>query len=226
MTGQAIGEILAFGVGVALSPLAIVAVVVMLVAPRGAQPAWAFVGAWVLSLALVASLLLLLADGADARANGAPATWVSVVKIVVGLLLVLFGVRQWRGRDSGDAEGNAPGWMSKLDDLNGAKAAGLGVLFAVVKPKNLLLTIGAAVAVAQVGASASGQAAAIGVFVVLATAGVASPLVVHVLMPDRGRDLLIGLRDWMLRENATIIAVLSLTIAAKLLGDALISLAS
>ncbi|MGE5764735.1 MAG: GAP family protein, partial [Mycobacterium leprae] len=66
MTGQAIGEVLAFGVGVALSPLAIVAAVVMLVAADGVPRAWAFAGGWVLSLALVSTLALLLADGAHA----------------------------------------------------------------------------------------------------------------------------------------------------------------
>jgi Sap, sulfolipid-1-addressing protein len=96
----------------------------------------------------------------------------------------------------------------------------------LVKPKNLLLTIGAGMAVAQVGASPAGQAVGVGVFVVLGTAGLAIPLCIPVLMPHRGRELLIGLRDWMVQENATIIAVLSLVIAAKLLGDALISLTS
>jgi hypothetical protein len=48
----------------------------------------------------------------------------------------------------------------------------------------------------------------------------------RVFMPDRGRGLLIELRDWMVHQNATIIAVLCLIIAAKLIGDALISLTS
>ena len=100
MIGQAVGEVLAFGVGVALSPLAIVAVVVMLVARGGAPAAWMFAGAWVVSLTLASTLVLLLADGADASAAGEPATWVSIVKIVVGLLLVLFGVRSWGERVS------------------------------------------------------------------------------------------------------------------------------
>jgi hypothetical protein len=82
--GRAIGEVLALGVGVALSPLAILALVVMLVAPDGVRPAWAFFGAWILSLCLVSTVVLLLADGADASENGAPATWANVVKIVVG----------------------------------------------------------------------------------------------------------------------------------------------
>jgi Sap, sulfolipid-1-addressing protein len=224
--GQAIGEVLAFGVGVALSPLAIVAVVVMLVSGDGGRPAWAFAGAWVLSLGVVSTVVLLVADGADASTNGAPATWVSVVKIVVGLLLVLFGMRQWRGRTGRETEPATPGWMRHLDNVTVARAAGLAAAFNVVKPKNLLLTIGAGVAVAQVGASPAGQATAVCVFVLLGTVGLGIPLAIHVVMGSRGRDLLTELRDWMVHENAAIIAALSLVIAAKLLGDAIISLTS
>ena len=60
----------------------------------------------------------------------------------------------------------------------------------------------------------------------LGTAGLAIPLAMHLFMRDRGTAVLTDLRDWMVRENATIIAVLCLVIAAKLLSDALISLAS
>jgi len=223
MIGRAIGEVLALGVGVALSPLAIVALVVMLVAPGGVRPAWTFFGAWILSLCVVSTVVLLLADGADASENGAPATWANVVKIVVGFLLVVFAVREWRGRERAEGETDAPGWMRKLDSVTVPKAAGLATLF-VVKPKNLLLTIGAGVAVAEVGASPTGQAVAVAVFVAVATGGLGIPLSIHVFMAKRGRGLLIELRDWMVRDNATIIAVLCLIIAAKLVGDALISL--
>jgi hypothetical protein len=225
MIGQTIGEVLVFGVGVALSPLAIGAVVVILVAGGGALPAWTFAGAWVVTLTLVCTLVLLLADDADASATGQPATWVSILKIVVGLLLVPFGARSWREGASAEAETEAPGWMRKLDSVTTANAAGVAVLF-VVKPKNLLLAIGAGIAVAQVGVSPVAQVIGVAAFVALGTVGLAIPLAIHVLMPRRGRDLLIGLREWMVRENATIIAVLCLVIAAKLFGDALVSLTS
>ena len=116
--------------------------------------------------------------------------------------------------------------MRQLDGLTATRAAGFAILFTVIKPKNLLLTIGAGVAVAQTGASPVGQVLAVGVFVLLGSAGLVVPLAIHVLMPTRGRELLVDLRDWMVRENAAVIAVLSLVIAAKLLGDALISLTS
>src|SRR6476660_1438033 len=98
MIGEAIGEVVAFGVGAALTPLAIVAVVVMLAAPGGTGPAWAFAGCWVLSLTVACTLVVLLADGAEASVSEAPAPWVSIAKIVVGLLLLLFAVRQWGRR--------------------------------------------------------------------------------------------------------------------------------
>ncbi len=229
VTGETIGEVLAFSAGVALSPLAIVAAVVLLVSPRGARPAWLFLSGWVAALTVVTTVVVLIADEADASANGKPASWVSIVKILVALLLVGFGVHGWRGRDGegeGEGEGtNPPGWMRKLDDVTAAKAAGLGVLFGAVKPKNLLLSVGAGMAVAQVGAAAASQIAGVAAFVLLGSAGVAAPYAISLVMPRHGHDRLIRLRDWMVRENATIIAVISIVIAAKLLGDALVSLA-
>jgi hypothetical protein len=225
MTGQAIGEVLAFGVGAALTPLAIVAIVVMLAAPGGTGPAWAFAGCWVLTLTLACTLVVLLADGAEVSMSEALVPWVGVTKIVVGLLLLLFAVRQWRRRGRSKAQAEAPEWLRRLDRTTAARAAGLAALINLLKPKNLLLTIGAGVAVAQVGAAPAAQAVAVAVYVVLGSVGIATPLAIHVLMPHRGRHLLIGLRDWMVQEQPTIIAVLCLALAAMLLGDALTSLA-
>ena len=68
---QAIGEVLAFGLGVSLSPAAVIAVVLMLVAQGGRVSASVFVASWALALGAVATLALLLADGANAREDGA-----------------------------------------------------------------------------------------------------------------------------------------------------------
>lgn len=222
--GQAIGEVIAFGIGVAISPLAIIAVVLMLASPGGRRRSSAFVGAWALGLAVVATLVLLAADGADADGDGTPATWVGVVKLLVGAGLLVLASRQWRGRPDGDAEPVLPAWMSRLDAIPPGRAAGLAVLLASVKPKNLLLTVGAALAVAQAGAASGGQAVALAVFVALGTLGPGAPLALDVLLGDGGAEVLGRLRGWMVRENPTIIAVLCAILAAKLVGDAISTL--
>lgn len=219
---QAIGEVIAFGVGVALSPTAVIAVVLMLVVPGGRLRASVFVGTWALSLAAVATLALLLADGANARQDGAPAGWAIAVQIGLGFLLLAVALWQWRRRGDGDTAAELPAWMRKVDGLTTPKAAGTAMFLAAGKPKNLLLTVGAAIAVAELGVSAGAQAGALVSFVLIGTLALGIPLAISLLMPQRGPVVLASTRSWMVRENATIVVVLCLVFAAKLLGDALI----
>jgi hypothetical protein len=222
MLAETIAEVLVLGLAVALSPLAVIAVTVLLTSPGGAGRAWAFLGAWVAARAAVSAAVTLAGDAADAGAGGEPATWTGLARLALGLLLVGFAVRTWRARGGG--EGAGPGWLARLDGLGVRQAAGLAVLLAAVKPKNLLLAIAAGVAVAQTGAGAGAQAAAVAVFVALGALAPGIPLAVHVLLPRRSPALLAGLRDWMTRENEAILTVLALLLAAKLLGDALTTL--
>ena len=100
---DAIGQVLSLGVGVALSPVPIVAVVLMLGTPRARANGPAFVLGWVAGLAIVGTIVLIAAGGAGANEDEEPATWVDVVKLVLGALLLLLAIRQWRGRRSSRA---------------------------------------------------------------------------------------------------------------------------
>jgi len=224
--GQAIGQTLSFSIGILLSPMAIIAVVLMLGTPKGRVPALAFLAGWVVGLVAVGTAVLLLASAEDASEAGAPANWVSVLKIGLGVLLLLLAAKQWRERPRREAEPALPGWMKTIGTFSPAKSAGTAVLLGAVKPKNLILVIGAAAAIAETGASTASQAVALAVFVVLASVGVAVPIAIYFFAGDRAATILGELRDWLARENATIIAVICLIIGAKLIGDAISALAA
>jgi len=149
--GEGVGQVLSFGVGVALSPVPIIAVVLMLATPRGRVNGPAFLAGWVVGLAVVGTVVLLVASGGDASQAGAPADWVSVLKLVLGVLLLGLAVRQWRGRPRGDQMPELPGWMKTVDTFTPTRAAGIAVALSAVNPKNLILTVGAAAAIAQTG---------------------------------------------------------------------------
>ena len=87
--GEAIGQMLPAAVGVAISPLPLVAVVLMLVTPGGRVNGPAFVLGWIVGLAIVGAIVLAVASGADASDDGEPATWASVLKLILGVLLLL-----------------------------------------------------------------------------------------------------------------------------------------
>ncbi|MBS1883041.1 MAG: GAP family protein [Actinobacteria bacterium] len=217
--GQAVGQVLSFGVGVSLSPIPIVGVVLMLATPRARGNGLAFLVGWVVGLAVAGTAVLLVSSGAEASESGAPADWVNWLKIVLGLLLLGVALKQWRGRPQGGAEAAMPAWMKTIDGFEAPKAAGLGVLLSAVNPKNLLLVVGAAAAIAQTGVGAGEQAVALAVFVVIATIGPGAPVAIYFAMGERSKQLLDDLRGWMAHNNAVIMAVICLLIAAKLIGD-------
>jgi hypothetical protein len=219
--GAAIGQILPLAVGVALSPVPIIAVALMLMSQRARLNGPLFVIGWLIGLAVIGVVVLAVAGPADASSDGKPATWVSVLKLVLGLLLLLVAVRQWHGRPRPGQEVEAPKWMGSVERFGPGKALGAGAVLSGANPKNLLLAIGAAAAIAQTGIGSGDQAIAYVVFALVATVGVAAPVVMFFALGDRSQRILAGLRDWMGQHNAVIMAVICLIIGAKLIGDAI-----
>jgi len=223
--GEAIGQSLPLAVGVALSPVPIIAVVLMLTTARARANGPAFLLGWLVGLGVVGAIVLALAGPGGASEEGQPAAWVSWLKLLLGLGLVLVAVRQFRGRPRGDEEAPLPKWMGAIDRFGPGQALGGGAVLAGANPKNLLLAVAAAAAIAQTGIPGGQQAIAYAVFAVIGTLGVGAPVGIYVAMGKRSAELLGRLKDWMGHNNAVIMAVLCLVIGVKLLGDGLGGLA-
>jgi len=224
--GDAIGQVLSFGVGVAVSPIPIIGVVLMLGTPRARSNGPAFILGWIVGLTAVGTIVLIVSSGANASEQGQPADWIAVLKLVVGALVLLVALRQWRGRPRAGGQAEMPKWMKTIDAFKPGKAAAFGVLLSAVNPKNLLLVVGAGAAIAQTGASTSSQAGALAVFVLIGTLGVGAPVVLYLALGDRSAHILAELKAWMNANNAAIMVVLCLVIGAKLIGDGLSGLAA
>jgi threonine/homoserine/homoserine lactone efflux protein len=202
-----------------VSPLPIVAVVLMLLSNNARANAFAFVLTWLVAIALLTGIVAFLA-GAATGTDEAPPVWVSVVKIVLGALLLLLSVRSWRSRPGDGPEPPAPKWMAALDGFTPVKSAGLSVLLADVNPKNLLLVVSGGTAIAAGAAgSTSAKVTATIVFAVVASLGVAAPVVIYLALGDRAGPVLENLRTWLVHNNAGIMAVLLLVLGAKMVGD-------
>lgn len=213
--GEAIGQVLGLAAGVAISPVPVIALILMLFSRSAAANSLLFLAGWVGGLAVVSAVVLAIGlEGSDGDADSG-----GVAKIVIGALFVLLGVKQWRGRPGEGEEPTMPAWMATIDDFAPPKAFGLAVLLSSVNPKNLGLTIAAAASIGGVGLDADEEAVVVAVYVVLASITLIVPVVGFLAARERMTPVLDTMKAWLMANNATVMAVLFLVLGAKVLGD-------
>jgi threonine/homoserine/homoserine lactone efflux protein len=219
--GKAISEVLPFAIGVAISPVPIIAVILVLFSARARVNGPLFALGWIVGVAVISTVVYLVADAGDVSTSGGASDASYWIKLVVGLLLVWFAVRDWRKRPAPGKTPETPKWMSAIDTLTPAKSGGLGVLLSTVNPKNLALSLGAGASLAQVGASGGEAAVALIVFVVIASLTIAVPVVFSLSGGERAAHVLDGWRVWLAAHNTAVMAVLFLVFGAVLFSQGL-----
>ena len=219
--GRVISEILPEAVGVAISPIPIIAVVLMLGSAKGRSNGLSFILGWLIGLFLIGALVLLLADPAGASVDSGPALWVGWLILTLGVLALLLAFKQWRGRPAPGEEVTMPKWMQALDKFTAGKSFGIGFLLAAVNPKNLILTLAAAATIAAAGLSTAESYATLGVFVLIGTLGLLIPLGIYLFMGDRAPVILGDLNQWLGLHNSAIMAVLFVILGVKMIGSGL-----
>ena len=216
--GQAIGDSLPLAIGVAISPIPIIAIILMLLSKRAGTNSTSFLAGWFIGIAVVLSVVVAVSGTATLTTSSGPATGVSWIKVVLGVLLLLVGLRDWRKRPKGGEEATLPKWLTTIESITPPKAGGLGVLLSAVNPKNLLLLVGGGVAIAQGATTTGDKAVAMIVFIVIAVSTVALPVILNLTMGQRARGILDSLNNWLKNNNATVMAVLILVIGFVLIG--------
>ncbi|MHB8894720.1 MAG: GAP family protein [Candidatus Geothermincolia bacterium] len=221
--GKVIGDILPLAIGVGISPVPIIAVILMLGTPRGRVNGPMFLLGWLAGAAIAGGIVLVIADAVGVS-TGDASTGTYVLKLVLGVLLLGGAFRQWRSRPKEGEEPKMPKWMTAIDNFTWAKSLGLGAGLSGINPKNLALIIAAGAAIAQSGISTGQQIGVLAVFVAIATVGVVIPLVVYFAMKERAVKILEGWKTWLASNNPAVMTVLFLVFGAMLIGKGIMGL--
>ena len=218
--GQVVGDLLPLAAVVAISPVPIVAVILMLLAPKAGGTGVGFLAGWVVGIAGVTSLVLLL-TGVDQARRGRPSSVASSVELVLGALLLLLALSQWLSRPKpGEATG-LPRWMAAIDRLTAVRAGGLGLVLSALNPKALLVCLAAGATIAGSGLSGARATWSVVVFTVIAASTVAVPVLAYAVGGARMTGQLQALRSWLSAHSAPVTAALLLIIGVVLMGQGL-----
>lgn len=218
MIRQVIGEILPFAVVVMVSPINIIAAILLLFSPRPKPAAAAYLAGFAVGVGAVLVAFDLVAEqidwsSSDASRGGA------LLRIALGVLLLVAAVKKLRKRGADDEPPELPPRMRGISSMAPGRAATTGLAIGALNPKNIAMALASALAIGAASLSSGEIAVTMAIYVVVASIGVAAPLVVTVALGDRSQPVLEGWRDWLERNNDVVMAVLYLVFAAVLIGN-------
>jgi len=226
--GELAGQLLPEMVGLAVTPAAVVACLLLL---GSSHPYRNVVALAVPFLAVygVLSVIALVAGRAADTASDDPSTTRGWLSIVVGVIFLAVAAMSWLRRQQRPADGASaargthraaiaePAWASRLRDPSVRLVLVAGLLLAVVNPNVAILASGLGIVVtADVGLGAQ-----LGGIVMLLTASMIDfvvPMLVFVAAGERGRIWLRSATGWLLAHDRVIGIVVLLAFGLLFVG--------
>jgi len=199
-------------IGSAIVPAQIIIVILLLKSPRKpALKATAFlVGLTLLRLlqGLVFGLILTDSAAATAEEGGGKSPIVMTLLLVLGLFLLISAIRSWQKEE--DADAPPPKWLTMIDSLTPLKALQMGFGLALIGPKLWVFTLSAISVIGERRLGQPSSTVAFLLFVLLAQALLLLLILIRALLPGQSKNFLSQLSDWLVRNNQTILIVVSL----------------
>jgi len=211
--------LLLLALALAVQPWSVLAAVLLVASERGVAKAMAYVAGWVLALTAVAIATVALYPDKPTVTSSSP--WVSWVQVTAGV--VLGGWLLVRSRRPGvKAQAQAqPKWMGRLDSMSPAPAFVLGAFL-----PNYAIVVAAVGNVIQAGLPQARAALVLSLFIVVASAGVAAPLMLIVICRDDAPAIHQRWRAWLVTNGQALVRVVLVVVAVVLVAKGIVGLIS
>jgi Sap, sulfolipid-1-addressing protein len=208
--------LLVLALALAVQPWSVLAGVLLVASKGGVAKAMAYVAGWVLALVVVAIATVALYPQTPKVAASSP--WVSWVQLASGI--ALGGWLLVRSRRPVATKSDAqPKWMARLDSMSPAPAFVLGAFL-----PNYVLVVAAVGNVIQAGLPQARAALVMFLFIVVASAGVAAPLLLLVIRREEAPRIYQGWRSWLTLHGQLLVTVVLAVVAVVLVVKGIVGL--
>lgn len=217
---EAVGYLLPLASVVALSPLTLIAAVII----TGNRSRFAFLSG---NLVIILVLLTLCVQLANVliKPNEQEADRLSgMALIALGSALVVLAGRKFATVRQGEIAGELPAWADNIERLSLMRTFLLGVVLAGVNPKNLLLMMSAATIIVSVDRDFATEMLLVIGFAVTASMVPIGIFIGMVTFPRPMSKLMVGLRSWLIQHNIAITATILLVIGLNVVGNGIATL--
>ena len=216
----AIGETLPLAFVVAFSPFPIIAIILLLLSPNARSASLAFLGGWMAALLAVVLGLTAIAELLPGSDDTGSTTIMGLITILMGLGLLYLAWQKFEKRPGKDDPGKLPDWMTSFSSATPKTALAYGALLGV-NPKNLLVSVSAAILIVDSGLGVAGEIVAVIIFVVLCSVSILGVVLAERIAPAAVAARIPGVQTWLTRNNAVIMAGILLLIGFNVIGKGL-----
>lgn len=224
MNPAALGPCLAAAVGIAISPVAIAATLLLLLSPRAKTASVGFLLGWMLGIGAAVTAFALLAAVIPERAPGAGRTLPALIQLAVGVILLGLATVIWLRRPDAGGPGRRPPMLLRVVDRASPPVAfAVGAIMAV-NPPNLLLSLSGGLAAGTAGLTPGRLALVLSLFTVVAASTVLVPVLVYFVAGARARGPVDAARAWLTRRGTLVLAAALAAVGALAFIQGIIAL--
>jgi hypothetical protein len=216
---QAIGTVLPLGLAVALSSVPIMATTFILLSANRDRTTLPFVAGWVIGIFVVALLFTAGFSVLPRRATSARDPLLGWIEIVLGIALMVLAWFVWR-RTQGARPQSTPKWLSAVGRLGPVPAFGLA-LGMNIRPKAILISATAGVAINTTDADLSDSLVALAVYTAVGASSVLAPVIFTYASPDRAERMLLRTRSWLAANSAVVTVIVVAMTGVVVFGNGL-----
>lgn len=226
--GELILALVPVALGVVLSPLAIMALVAVLLSRDARMNGITYLIGWFLGLGGLMTLCLWLFPLLAVHELGEPPLWVPIVRVLLGLFLIGSAVWVYRKgrahiaqmaaasspREVVAASPQLPGWLHSVESFRPGRTLLLGLGLFVLNPVDASCAILAALDISLSDVDRSSGLWVAVVFVIIGTLPIALPVLYVVVRGADAQPLLDRVRTWIAGNTHVLNAALLLVIGA------------
>src|SRR4051794_15808934 len=204
------------GLFLAVQPWSVLAAILLVTTANGLTKELAYVAGWV-SVLTVLAIVTVVAYPRVPESTAASASR-ATVELVIGLVLGGWLLNRWRHpKDVGTT--NQPSWMGRLDGMKPIPAFGLGVFL-----PSYAVVIAAISEILGTGLSQGWLLLVAILWVLLASSGVASPLMVLVTDREHASATYTRWRQWIVAHSRAVLYAVGGLVCVVLIGKGIIGL--
>lgn len=216
---HALQEILAaslpFAIGIAASPIPVIAIVVILSSNAG--NALGFLVGWAIGIIAISAIVLFL-PGLETSQNE-PTVFSGWLRIAFGGLLIWLAFRKWRSRPEPQGDPEVPKLLSRLEKAGAGRVIVVGILLSAINPKVIGLTFGGVTNIDAYATNAPEKAVAITAFAVVSSLTVIVPIVITIASAEHAAVWLPKIKKWLIRNNSAVSSIVLLVLGVLLAGN-------